>query len=150
MVHIDIRNVDERGVLGKYDALSGNLVLWVAEVDVYTILACKPELGIDMLAGTGIFCLLNDDDLILVHFLSELECRGERCVACRTLLKPFERGKAFGYVEYAALRDRDIPVHVAQGTAGASGDVGTVGVCGKRDAEARVTRRERLFMSQNE
>ena len=56
MVHIDIRNVDERGVLGKYDALSGNLVLWVAEVDVYTILACKPELGIDMLAGTGIFC----------------------------------------------------------------------------------------------
>lgn len=145
-VKVNVINPDKARMCGQNDVFAGYLILGVAEVDVDAVLPCKRKLGIDVLACAGVFGLLHNDALIFVHFLCKTECCCKSGVACGSLFKTFEGSESFGDEEYAALRNGNIPVHVAEGTCRTARNIGTVRVYAERNAEACVPGCEALFV----
>ena len=97
-----------------------------------------------MFAGSGVLRLLNDDRLVAVHLLRDREGRRQRGVSGGPPVESFDDRQGFRHVEDFALRDGDIPVHIAQRTRRVSGNVRPVRPRGEGNSKPGVSGRERF------
>ena len=60
VIEVNVGRLDKRRMSGQYNALAGDLICGIAEVDVYAVLTSEGKLGIDVLSRAGVLGLLND------------------------------------------------------------------------------------------
>lgn len=84
---VDIGNLmlDQSRVRRQDDVLARMIFLcWISEPDLDAVVPREGELRLDMLAGTCIFGLADDDNRVFRHLLSQGESGGKSRIARRT------------------------------------------------------------------